>query len=357
MGNDATEEILSAFSGKIDTRRHDIWRYAAFYDEGVPPRYRLTLGEGWTRDLRLSVPRIGEVLLKREDLNPTGSHKARGLAYQVSLAAARGACGFVIPSSGNAAVAAAAYSRLCGLPCHAFLSPKTPVEKRKRIAAMGGEILLTDKPINHARHVARRTGFVNLRVSQTPSATQGYRSIALEIFEQHGATIDAVFLFVTSGTTLVGLFEGFAALRRAGEIATIPALYAVQCGRSTALAEAFGTAPPAGEEEGIAGVLGIERSPRLPEVIEAIARSGGGALHLRNAEILAADRLLRRFGIATSAEGCAALAGLLRCPGNPRRPLVLLTGHESQWDRPLEGISERRAESYLDLNAYFPPGG
>ena len=54
----------------------------------VPDAHRRTLGEGATPLQRSGAdPRL---LLKREDSNPTGSHKDRAAAYQLAAAAARG---------------------------------------------------------------------------------------------------------------------------------------------------------------------------------------------------------------------------------------------------------------------------
>src|SRR5256885_5045627 len=86
-------------------------------DEDEAP---VTLGEGSTPllALRRLAAHFGlrHVWGKDEGQNPTGSFKARGLGMAITLARARGATGFVIPSAGNAGGAAAVYAARCRLP-------------------------------------------------------------------------------------------------------------------------------------------------------------------------------------------------------------------------------------------------
>ena len=84
----------------------DMWRYAPVLpvdDE----RHVVSMGEGWTpliRTRRLG-KRInaGNLWVKDEGLNPTGSFKARGLACAISMCSQLGVKKAAIPSAGNAA--------------------------------------------------------------------------------------------------------------------------------------------------------------------------------------------------------------------------------------------------------------
>ncbi|HEY6947933.1 MAG TPA: pyridoxal-phosphate dependent enzyme, partial [Gemmatimonadales bacterium] len=71
-----------------------MWRYRRFLPL-FPGETPVTLGEGGTPLLRLERTGqglgLGEVWLKDESTNPTGSFKARGLAMAVTRAAAGGA--------------------------------------------------------------------------------------------------------------------------------------------------------------------------------------------------------------------------------------------------------------------------
>src|SRR5438874_13204964 len=95
-----------------------IWRFAG----RLPPideSARVTLGEGSTPlEESPALARwagLRRLWLKREDRNPTGSHKDRGAAYQISRCRATGDRVAVISSSGNAAVAASTYGSAAGV--------------------------------------------------------------------------------------------------------------------------------------------------------------------------------------------------------------------------------------------------
>src|ERR1044071_7165867 len=94
-------------------RGNGMWRFRSFLplDPGEEP---VTLGEGDTPLLR--APRLaaalglGDIWIKDEGCNPTGSFKSRGLSAAITRAALAGARQFVVPTAGNAGVASAAYA-------------------------------------------------------------------------------------------------------------------------------------------------------------------------------------------------------------------------------------------------------
>ena len=100
-------------------RRHGMWRYRPFLPL-LPGEEPVTLGEGDTPLLRIERTgrRLGapDLWVKDEGANPTGSFKARGLSAAITRAVAAGAERFVLPTAGNAGVAAAAYGTRAGRP-------------------------------------------------------------------------------------------------------------------------------------------------------------------------------------------------------------------------------------------------
>src|SRR2546425_5378662 len=81
---------------------------------------RITLGEGGTPLVRSSwlerETGVGEVWLKVEGMNPTGSFKDRGMVVAVAKALEDGATSVLCASTGNTAASAAAYAGRAGLP-------------------------------------------------------------------------------------------------------------------------------------------------------------------------------------------------------------------------------------------------
>jgi threonine synthase len=334
------------FSELVDERRQNIWRYAACYEPDVSPQYRLTLGEGWTRALRLpALDRLTglELYLKREDLNPCGSHKARSLAYQVSLALQRGERDLIISSSGNAAVAAAAYSALAGIRLHAFVAPGTHPVKLAELLHLGARVIVSTRALNAAKRAALATGFTNLRPSTNDASIEGFKSIALELYEQVG-TLDALFTFVSSGSSFCGIGRAYRQLCALGCLDQPPRLFAV---RAAAGGETAPESFSAGAEmlsgmTGRPGELGVRRSRRSTEIAALASWSGGGVVEVDGEETAGALAALNHCGIDTSLEGAAALAAAMRLArdGLRGRVAVILTGHASQ--RPAEPLDPAR---------------
>src|SRR5580693_7499670 len=94
----------------LKSRLNNLWRYAEVLPDDPP----VTLGEGMTP--LLPAKRLGEkvgafnLLVKCEDLNPTGSFKARGMTAAVTRAKQLNVKALAAPTAGNAGGALAAYA-------------------------------------------------------------------------------------------------------------------------------------------------------------------------------------------------------------------------------------------------------
>lgn len=337
----------------IEKDKYNLWRYARLYNPYIELSYQLTLEEGWTKELEIrpltKALGLNHLWFKREDLNPTGSHKARSLAYQVSKYHQEGKNLLVISSSGNAAISAAAYCRLAGIKLVVFISPLTPRPKIDQLGLLGAMVVSTPKPINMARYAARHFDLVNLRPSVDDASIEGFKSIAFEIYEK-GLDPEAIFVFPTSGSSLIGIGRGFIDLKeKYGQIAKLPQIHAVQSGKITSVVKDFSPdnraqstehRPVKEEEETLAGYLGVKNTPRKEEIVKMIRLTKGKGWWVSSEEILEASSLLNHYGITTSAEGAANFAGVIKAARerNVKKVLCLLTGHYSQWERKMEDI-------------------
>jgi threonine dehydratase len=337
-----------------------IWRYAhLFADGGAAARaaqeHSWTLGEGDTRlqgwpELagHLGLASLG---LKREDHNPGRSHKDRGLLYQVARhrALAGTTSTHVISSSGNAAISAAAACGVTGDRLLAFVSADTAPAKRERLAGSGAVVIPSARPINFARYAARVFGLVNLRGTADASAPIGYRALAAEIVQQ-SPDVESVLTFASSGTSARGLLDGFEALSRP------VAVWAVQAGVCLGIARA--TQPElADEPDNPAGRLGIRNPPQAGSIASALQASGGGATVVRRPELETMADRMDAYGLRTSAEGAAVLAGVAQLAPGPlagRSVVAVITGDAEQWARHSSspepsGDAEGLVGSYLEL--------
>ncbi len=317
-----------------------IWRHSSLFDDGNAPaalamQHGWTLGEGNTPledwpDLAAEIG-LERLLLKREDLNPGGSHKDRGLLYQVTAHRSEGATrGFVLSSSGNAAVSAAGACGRTGDALLAFVSPQTASVKYERLLDSGAQVVVSDKPINYGRYAGRVFGLTDLRGSKDPRASIGYRSIAGELTDVRP---DALLTFSSSGTSMRGILDGFTLLQM-----TV-ACTSVQAGVCLGIARALDPTL-VDEPENPAGRLGIRNPPDAASLSTALKQSGGGAVVVRSSDVLkAAQRFEHRSpeaggAVRVSPEGAAVLAAVIEGAraGRLRGTVVaVITGHGSQW--------------------------
>ncbi|MEA2682035.1 MAG: threonine synthase [Chloroflexota bacterium] len=261
---------------------------------------------------------LEQLWLKREDLNPTGSHKDRGAAAQVDACLARDNRVAVISSSGNAALAAAAAGTPRGVTVVALLSPLTEPAKVAAIRAAGGRVVVTAKPINYTIRLSRVCGWPDLRPSQSAEALAGFAGLGTELAGELEEGV-AITGYASSGTTFQAVG---AALETAGR--THP-LHPVQAGLVNGLSREFGR--PGDGRRSLVGDLGVKVSGRGDDVVRLVRDSGGEAWWVDDDAISDAGRALREAGHHVAPECWAALAGTrLAARAGLRRAALLLTG-------------------------------
>lgn len=309
-------EILEILRYLMQKSKKGIWQFASLLSEVAEP-YCLSLGEGSTREVEFG----DGVFLKREDENPTGSLKDRGMAFLISWAFSRGFKNFVLSSSGNAAISALSYCRLAGLNLRIFVSKKTNTAKMRKIEELGGEITVTERAVSEAEKFAKENGFFNLRPSVNPLGPEGYKTIAFEL-AQSSRRISDIFLPVSSGVCLIGLYQGFK------ESGFLPRLHACQSSANAPLASFFDKDFVA-EKRSLATALVAKSLPLKEKILSAVRESGGSGWVIGNEEIKTADEDLRRKNIITSFEGVLSLAAVRRAEKKGCRrgeTVCLLTG-------------------------------
>ena len=310
---------------------------------------RLTLGEGATP--LEDVPTLAEALgvrrlqLKREDRNPSGSHKDRGVLYQVVRRGSDGGNTFVLSSSGNAAVSAAAACGVTGNRLVAFVAPGTAPSKMARLLGSDAVIVECPKPINFARYAARVFGLDDLRGTKDPLASVGYRSLAAEI-AQDAPDLDALVTFSSSGISMEGIADGLDALDL-----RVP-LWSVQSGTCVGIVRALDPSV-VDDPHSPAGRLGIRNPPNAEALAERLVASGGGALAVTGEAVLHWSDRLARAGIECAPEGGAVLAGIAASPELRGRDVVaIVTGAAYQPPEPSKRESVA-LDSYLSVREHF----
>ncbi|WP_203231252.1 threonine ammonia-lyase IlvA [Nocardioides caldifontis] len=179
---------------------------AAAVLEGVVPRTPLE------RNARLSALTGAEVLLKREDLQPTRSYKGRGAYTFVSrLTPEERAAGVVCASAGNHAQGVAFACARSGVRARIYLPRTTPRQKRDRVAALGGtcvEVLVQGDTYDEAAALASAhaatSGAVLVPAFDHPYTVAGQGTVVAEAVAQLGRAPDVVVLPVGGGGLIAG---------------------------------------------------------------------------------------------------------------------------------------------------------
>ncbi len=299
-----------------------MWGWKGFLPLGAGEA-PVTLGEGNTP--LLDVPRLREalrlpgLLVKDEGLNPTGSFKARGLSAAVTRATHAGATGFVLPTAGNAGVAASAYGARAGVPVRIFAPRTTPAVICAQMRAFGGDLVLLDGHIGDcgkaSRAYAAETGAVDLSTLKEPYRIEGKKTMGLELAAQGGWTLPDVIIYPTGGGTgLIGMWKAFGELRDAGWVTgPMPRMFTVQSTGCAPIVRAFESgaegAEPWPDPWTIASGLRVPGPIGDRIMLRILRESGGGAVAVSDAALSdMADRAMRREGIDVAPEGGAALA-------------------------------------------------
>jgi threonine synthase len=312
-------------------QRHGMWRFRPFLPL-LPDEEPVTLGEGDTPLLR--APRTGARLglanlwIKDEGTNPTGSFKARGLSAAITRALAAGADRFVLPTAGNAGVAAAAYGARAGVPVRVYAPSSTPRTILGQMLVYGADLVLLDGHIGDcgqaARAYAAESGAVDLSTLREPYRIEGKKTLGLELALQLGWTLPAAIIYPTGGGTgLIGMWKAFLELRDAGWVhGELPRMYTVQSSGCAPVVRAFESGAdecaPWPDPWTVASGLRVPGPLGGRLMLRILRETGGGAVAVDDADLVQeAGAGTREEGVDLSPEGGAALAaaGALRASG------------------------------------------
>ncbi|WP_030554154.1 pyridoxal-phosphate dependent enzyme [Streptomyces exfoliatus] len=315
-GEDGSPLAVSALPGlrpgQVDTAERSLWRYHAVLP--VPFARRVSLGEGCTPMVPLEWGGR-RVHFKLEWFNPTSSFKDRGVSVMVSHLVAHGVDRVLEDSSGNGGAAVAAYAA-AGIRAKIIVPAATSAAKILQARAYGAEIELVggtrDEVSDEAIRQSERIPYASH--NWHPMFIQGTKTVAYEMWESLGFTApDNVVLVAGAGSNVIGCDLAFGELLAAGQIDRRPRLFVGQPEHWATIADTFNGIDPAGRGERVPTIAegaSIAHPVRLPEAVEAIRRSGGGACAVSEARIHAAVRALSARGLYVEPTSGVAAAAL-----------------------------------------------
>jgi threonine synthase len=318
---------------KIVSRKPTMWRYRealpidedrniVSFEEGMTPLIPVDLGPG-------------RLLLKLEQLFPTGSYKDRGAAVLVSKAKEMGIGKVVEDSSGNAGCAIAAYAARAGMECEILVPESTSPGKLAQILLYGAALRRIpgsrEDTANAALAAAETTYYASH--SWNPFFFQGTKTFAYEVWEQLDFRApDALLLPAGNGTLVIGSYIGFRELWENGLIDKLPRLIAVQAENCAPLLAMFrgglDTVPAIETRETIAEGVAIAAPVRGKEIVDIVRETGGKVLAVSDEEVESALILLGRKGLYVEPTSALPVAAYRKCHGEVTGAVVApLTGH------------------------------
>lgn len=286
-----------------------------------------SLGEGATP--LISAPRLGgDLLIKDEAQNPTGSFKARGMAVAMARAVQLGLDHFLVPSNGNAGGAAAAYGALHGVTVEVVVPRATPAGLIGEPRAYGATVHVVDGTITDAGRLVNERleaeeNLFNLATLREPFRIEGKKMMAYELFWDLGKIPDVIVYPTGGGTGLIGMVKAFDEMEQMGWIGTSrPRMVAVQVDSCAPIVKAFhegaNTAKSwEGPKETSAYGLRVPAAFGDRLILEGLRRTGGTAVAVTEAEMLeSTDQMAVLGGVWGTPEGGACLAGVQRLKGS-----------------------------------------
>lgn len=253
-------------------------------------------------------PAGGELILKLECLQITGSFKARGAANALAaLPPDVLARGVVAASGGNHGLGVAHAAGRLGIPAEVFVMPTTTAAKIDRLRAMGARVTVVPGffPEVHAAALARaaETGAQFIHPYADPLVAAGQGTMALELLEQVPGP-DVVVIAIGGGGLITGMSVALQALSPRTRIIGVEPVGAP----TLSAARAAGHVVPVPITTRVATLAAVETDPAL------LARAGPlieEIVLVSDEAMLDASRWLwREFALAADLSGAAACAAL-----------------------------------------------
>ena len=297
----------------------------------------------------------GEVYLKYEGLNPTGSFKDRGMTLAISKACEEGSKAVICASTGNTSASAAAYAARAGIKC-IVLIPKGAIALGKLSQALihGAVVLAVDGNFDVALDLVREIAAkfpITLVNSLNPYRIEGQKTASFEICDYLGDAPDFQVMPVGNAGNITAYWKGYKEYKARGKSKKLPKMLGFQ---------AEGAAPivlghPVKDPETIATAIRIGNPASWKQAEAARDESGGLIDMVSDKEILEAYKLLaEKEGVFVEPASSASIAGLLKLaksryfsqlptPNSQlnKRIVCILTGHGlKDPDRAIKSVKE-----------------
>ncbi|MFH1016415.1 MAG: threonine synthase [Chloroflexota bacterium] len=277
----------------------------------------ITMGEGDTplvkcNNLAREIG-IGELHLKFEGCNPTGSFKDRGMVVAVAKAMEAGSKAIMCASTGNTSASAAAYAAYCGLTSIIVVPEgKIALGKLAQAIIYGAKILAIegnfDQALNIVRTVTQKHP-VTLVNSVNPFRIEGQKTAAFEVADILGDAPDYLFIPVGNAGNITAYWKGFVEYFNLGKTTKKPKMMGFQAEGAAPIVRGY----PIPRPETVASAIRIGNPASWEKAVAARDESGGVIDMVSDDEILSAQKLIAtKAGIFGEPASAASVAGLVK---------------------------------------------
>jgi threonine synthase len=225
----------------------------------------------------------------------------------------------VIPTAGNAGVAAAAYGARAGAQVRVFAPTTTPPAILAQIVSFGGDLVRLEGHIGDcgkaSRAFAAETGAMDLSTLREPYRIEGKKTLGIELALALNWSLPSIIIYPAGGGTgLIGMWKAFQELADAGWIPKVfPRMYVVQAAGCAPVVRAFrdGASRAIAWEKPWTVASGLRVPAPLGDqlMLRVLRESSGGAIMVTDEELMEeASTVARDEGVDMSPEGGATVA-------------------------------------------------
>lgn len=329
------ETVAGLWPAAVRSRGRSLWRYTELLPM-TEPDLEISMGEGYTPLLRLyqyeKIFNHTPIFFKDERHEPTSSFKDRQAALSVMAMRHAGITECVLASTGNAAVAYAAYCARAGIKLWLFLTSLCPAEKMREAALYGAEVVKVsgtyDETKDVAAEFAARKGIHLDRGAKAIPGKESMKTLAYEIAEQLGLSLhpdqpgkwvapDWYIQAVSGGIGPLGVWKGFQELAYMGLIDKMPRLGIIQSAGCAPMVKAYhagkAKADPVVPKTLITVLATGDPGHSYVLLRDAVMSNDGAMVAIEDGEAFAAMRhLASKAGISVEPATAVAFAGLER---------------------------------------------
>jgi threonine synthase len=331
---------------RITSGPRSIWRYADLLP--VSDSTPVDLGAGFTplvRADRLAAELgLGELWIKDDTANPTGSFKDRVVSVALTKARQLGFKIAACASTGNLANSVAAHAARAGMDSVVLIPHDLEAAKVTMTAVYGGTVIAVEGSYDDVNRLcaeltSERPSWAFVNVNVRTYYAEGSKTLAFEVAEQLGwQAPDHVVVPIGSGSQLTKVAKGFDELWKVGLLDEEPSVrvsgaQAEGCSPvATAFAEGTDAIRPV-KPNTIAKSLAIGNPADGWYALDVIRRSGGSCASVTDEEVLEGIRLLARTeGIFAETAGGVTIATLAKLAArgeirSDERVVAMVTGH------------------------------